>query len=257
MSVVPPPPPNPTPSHAPDTGRAGRPVAQRWSALAILSVVVLVIPLLGPLAAMVFGSMGVAATSRAALNGTPLRGRRLAIGGCIAGMALLFAEVWLIDSLVQRFRRDIDLQVSTGLADVFSVTDDASAKKALAAWSSHASDRVTADAILAFAEAAQARYGPFTAISVVGSEPDPSSSFTRQSVTMAVSFRFERGDRFGSVVAVLMPNPERIVVPTAKIAHIMIDDRENGPLSIGAPSAPATQSAETPAAATKETPNGG
>ncbi|MBL9148908.1 MAG: hypothetical protein JNM94_09470 [Phycisphaerae bacterium] len=270
MSVVPPPPPNLKPNESPNpradgqraggssAGRPGATTPQRWSVLAILSVVVLVIPLIGPLAAMVFGSLGLSATSRAASAGTPLRGRRLAFAGCVGGMALLFTELWAMDALVQRFRRDIDLQVSTGLTEVFAVTDDASASKALAVWSPHATDRISSEALAAFAEAARARYGPFSSISVVGSEPDSSSSFARQSVTMAVSFRFERGDRFGSVVAVLMPNPERVVVPSAKIAHIMIDDRENGPLSLGASSAPNAAS-PAPAATTepKETPNGG
>ncbi|MFO0826946.1 MAG: DUF4190 domain-containing protein [Phycisphaerales bacterium] len=248
MTVRPPPPP-PGPSAKP---------ADRYSTSAILSVVALVLPLVGPLIAIVLATGALARIRRSEATrptesarpsnvaaGPRLRGRRIAYVGLGLGAILLIAEFSLLDAFARSTTEHIDNQIASALTDVFGVATNRDADAVLERWSRHAEDRITREQLLAFATSARERYGGFRSVSVVARD-DPDYSFTRQAVSTAVAYRFENGDRMGSLVMLLEPDPESLLRPIPRLAEIIVDDRALGTLRLGpkersveaAPSAP-------------------
>jgi hypothetical protein len=91
-----------------------------------------------------------------------------------------------------------------------------------------------------FASEARVRYGPLRSVDLIGTEPG-GRDFARQVVTSAVVFRFEQTERTGSVRTVLTAEVGSFF-PRARLAEIVVEDRERGDLRVGPPLPPASES---------------
>ena len=206
---------------------------ERWSILAILSSVVLVVPLIGPLVAMFLGALALIRLRRIELaGGVRMRGRRLATIGLGAGAALLLIESYIFDAVVTSFSDRIDRQATDAIANVFEVQDAKLADAALTTWSSHRQDRVSRDDVLSFSMECRSRFGAFQSMSILARD-SPGFSLSRQAVSAAVAYRFERGEYIGAMVMLLEPDPLSPFQPRPRLAEITLDDRDKGTLRLG------------------------
>lgn len=223
-----------------------------FSALAVASAVVLIVPFLGPLVSIGLAGMALARIRRSSGR---LRGRFLARGVMVFGLILLLVQVWALESLMNSVARGIETRLHAGVEAVLASSDPESAERALGFWSGHGSDRASDEELLAFAQSARERYGAFRSLSTMSGDQS-GSTFSRQIVTFAAVFRFEREDRLGSVTVRLEPALNEIM-PAARLIDLSIEDRERGELRLGpaaaesavapdaAPSAPSLEPRDT------------
>lgn len=197
------------------------------------SVVLLLVPLLGPLVAPLLGGLALVRIRES--NGR-LRGRRLALGGIVLGGLLLLAQAWGLDRLMTHITRDVDARVRSGVAAVLAMEDGAEGGhgervSAMRYWSGRSGELVDAARIEAFAEEARTRYGPLRSLSTLSG--DRASGLGGQVVTFALAFRFERGDRLGSATTRLEPSTVEIM-PSVRLIEITIEDAAAGDLTLTA-----------------------
>ncbi len=212
MSSAPPPPPKPP-----------------LSALAVVGAAVLIVPLIGPLVGMVLAGV---ALGRITESRGRLAGHRLAIATLALGAVLMLAEGFLLERWVQGASEAMEARRDQSVRLVFRAQDEADTTAILASWSAERGDLVRPDAILAFAAAARERYGELNSVSWTGGDRS-GWSLQRQIITFSCVFRFEHGDRLGSMTLLLVP-ATGFGWPQERIVDITVEDKERGQLFLAA-----------------------
>jgi hypothetical protein len=199
------------------------------SALAVVGAAVLVVPFIGPLVGMVLAGV---ALSRITESRGKLAGHRLASATLLVGAVLLLAEGFVLERWVQGATDAMEERRDAAVRLVFAAHDEAGAKAVLAEWSTERGDVVRPEAILDFAAAVRDRYGALSSVSWTGGDRG-GWSLQRQVITFACVFRFERGDRLGSMTLLLVP-ATGFGWPQEQLVDIAVEDKERGQLLLSA-----------------------
>lgn len=151
----------------------------------VVAVVLACCPLLGPIAAMILGTVAV---SRVLRSPTPRRGIRLAWAALAIGAVSLLVQGIALQNWQEHAIAEMDGMALTTVRDALEGTESAEAR-----WVSAASGGPTPEQRRALAAGLKARLGPLRGVSVT-----TRSSDALFKVTVTFIAEFERGTAFGS-----------------------------------------------------------
>lgn len=193
------------------------------SALAIVAVA-LSAALCCPLASLAAAALGVVALLRIHRSEGRLRGQALAI----AAIAVAAGSLILQNELAARYGEAFGKQLETSARDRVATLMYAVERGDTAGFGALFSKRIappTSEAIVRFRGETERRYGRYQGMSIVASTPG--GNLAAPTITMAVTFSFERRELTGAAVFA-----SDWLLPSVDLLEVSIDDDAEGELKL-------------------------
>ena len=193
----------------------------RFSALAVIAVVLAFLPLCPPINAL-GALLGVIAWRRIRESEGRLGGRRTSLTALFGGIAMGVVTLIGFQQLAEGMERQQKQDMGVALDEFLHAMQDEAYDTALQAWSIQ-STPVPRDELVSFAADLKQANGAFESIRIGSMQTVPGDSFLTPEVSAWIICRFESGERNGSARFLLSPAPGRwTLVPL--LVEIRIDD---------------------------------